>query len=1749
VSTVDSGNLAGALLALAEGLERVAEDPPLRPQVRRGLGDAAGLLADAVEEWARSGRAERVRSAVEASQELQRRLMPEGPCDRTLIEDATSHVEAIEAALVESLKTGGESSHDPALLREIKVWLDALRAALSEAQREARLSSAPPGGSGLPDDRGNVVSEAAALCARLRDIAARARALAYGMDFRFLYDGQRRLFSVGFDVTAGRLDPHHYDLLASEARLASFLAIVWRQVPLSHWFALGRPLTRAGRRGRALLSWGGSMFEYLMPLLLMRSHEDTLLHQSCEAAVDRQMAYGRRQGVPWGISESGYASLDGQQSYQYRAFGVPGLGMRRGLEEDVVVAPYASLLALPFEPRSVSRNLETLGQLGMLGRFGFFEAADFHPRRAPRGGPALVRSYMAHHQGMSLVAIDNLLCNQVMVDRFHADPHVKSGALLLDERVPVELPAKLPHTEAVTVDTASRPTPALVGWEPDRRSSQVWAVGNGTLTSFVTADGNGGLRWRDLAVNLWDPEPVQGSPGTAIWLVDRESGETVSGTLPPAGGWPGEVSTRFEASRVATHHRSHGLAVRTRTTVAAGDDVEVREIAITNEGDIVRRIRIVGALEPVLASHRDHARHPAFSKMFLRCSPAPELAGALVWRLEHEGAAPPVLLFRMVADRATAPRLVEIDRGAFLGRRGSYLRPALLQANDPRPAEQTLDPTAACAADLEIAPGSTRTIAFLTVLAPDKTAALELGRRFGTAAAVRWTFDDAARSAMHRVEQLGTPPHLLPSAQRLLSALLVPNRGLRAPEPMLASGRPSPPRLWGRGISGDEPIVLLRIDSRETNPVLDDVLAVHLYLSALGVRVDLVLLDDAPSGYGGQGVDAIRRLLAERDLAGVLHQKGRVHVVPADQARADDLADLAAAAAVNLHPRNASLAAQLAGGPNRPLELPAFTPSGPPTGSAPDPDLTVEIPKLAHDCGYGGFDGDDFMVRPGAVPPAPWCNVLANETFGCLVSEAALGSSWSLNARENRLTPWRNDPVVDPPSEVLYLRDEETGRVWSTTPQPAGVPTLVRHGQGYSTYSLACAGLEQSMTVFVPPQLPVKIARLRLRNATSRPRRLTATYYAEWVLGSRRLETRAHVLPEISIDEACVMAQTSWSMDFARRVAFLASDRALHGATADRVEMLGRGGDLSAPAALGRWGLSGRAAPGLDPCAALQVHVDLAAGEQTQLCFFLGQAEDRNRVIDLVRRLRAPGAAEEQWQATRAFWDRLLGAVRVRTPDAAFDRLCNRWLLYQSLASRFFGRTAFHHSSGAYGFRDQLQDSLAFIQCDPGLTRRHLLEAAAHQFSEGDVLHWWHPPGGAGVRTHCSDDLLWLVYATAEYAQATGDLAVLRERVPFLAGEPLTPRQKVHYARFTSAGEGTLLEHCRRALSRGFTTGPHGLPLIGHGDWNDGMDRVGVQGRGESVWLAWFVYDCTARFAALLEASGERDEARRWRERLPVLARALAEHGWDGAWYRRAYHDDGTPMGSARSAPPHIDSIAQSWAALSGAGDPRQVEQALASAERFLVREKDRLVLLLVPPFGAHGPEAGYIASYPPGVRENGGQYTHAAVWLGWAHAKQGDGNAAHRIFSLLNPLERTRSREEAQRYRIEPYVLAADVYSQRPWVGRGGWSWYTGAAGWMWRLGVEEILGLRRRGGALEVDPSVPSRWKGFEAWVREGELMVHVVVDNTSSAGRGVTAARLDGRTIDRARVELSGAGERRLEVWLGGSGPSHSNSSSPH
>lgn len=1826
VSAVDSGNLAGALLALKEACAEVQSAPCLRGALWQGLADTIALLEESLErmidggdESVIAGLGEKTRAMRQAA--LAARNAPESwHCTiRTLAEMESGDLEPL---VLETM--GGRSvSTDPSVLHEVHLWLSRVRDHIQSMQDELAslapwlpiLDAAPsPLNSNaaepylsetrtrlaellsptvcvnavsrhctlarevisdlrvrLGDDRTTRDSDslevigwlgdlersldvgernASELRVELDRLSAQAEQEVLAMDFRLLYDSRVRHLHIGYNVDADQIDPHHYDLLASEARLASFVGIAKRDLPVEHWFALERPLTKT-KGGAALLSWGGSMFEYLMPALLMRSYDGTLLGRSERAAVEQQMADGHRRRVPWGVSESGYGAVDADHNYRYYAFGSPGLGRKRGLQDDIVIAPYATALALPLFPASSVQNLSDLCELGALGTYGLYEAIDFTPSRLPEGKAfSIVSSYMSHHQGMTLSALDNLLCDDALVRRFEADARVQATQLLLQERVPDLFPVEAARGSEVSAERP-RETEVVVlrPWRPKQPngSPQIHALGNGRFGSWVTDAGSGALRWRGHAVTRSVPDSTLDASGLWIYVKDEESGAIWSAGRQPTGPQGAETDVVFHAHMIELHTRYHGIALRVDVAVGPADDIEMRRLTVVNETDRRRQLSLTSYGEVVLAPVLEDARHLAFSKLFVEGSYQPE-RDALVFnrRPREPGKQPPVVMHRLIADSDAVQCIgFETDRERFLGRNRSARFPRAMEAGLSSTVGTTLDTIMALQARVDLAPYATEQLAFVTIAGGSRRSIEETAARYGTLDSLEWLLTDAYTDVRREIQRLGLNPDRLPELQELLSVLLDPGAALRANPETIAANHLGQPHLWALGISGDNPILLHRTPDPSEDKLLADLVRAHELWRRRGIVIDLVVQSQTASAYRDDALQAAHRLVSDLGSAEWLGRHGGIHLLREDQAQEDELRLLAAAAGVVLESDGRSLAAQLS--PQvEPNPLPRFVSMRPVLQRAPTKPL--DRPEdLRFDNGLGGFshDGREYVIHlpPGQTTPAPWCNVLANEEFGCLVTEAGGGYTWAANSGEFRLTPWTNDPVLDPPGESLYLRDEETAEVWTPTPKPAGgdVACEVRHGAGYTEWRQNGHAFEQLLRVFVPPDDPVKIIQLRLRNCEARMRRVTATYYAQWVLGNSADVSRAHVVPLYDAEVHALVARNAWNPDFAERVAFLSSDRDPHGFTADRGEFLGREGNTGSPAALRRVGLSGTARAGLDPCGAFQVHLDIGPGEEVETFFVLGTGRNTEHMHELVRTWRDPARVEEAWQQLGVHWDSLLDAITVRTPSKEMDLMLNRWALYQVLSSRILGRTGFYQSSGAFGFRDQLQDVLAIAHVDPETTRRHILESAARQFEEGDVLHWWHPPVGRGVRTRCSDDLLWLPYVTAQYVEATGDLTILDEQVPFLTGPPLQPDEHDRFGLFdATTSTESLFEHCHRALERGVTRGPRGLPLIGDGDWNDGMNRVGFRGRGESVWLAWFAIAAMDGFASLCEQRGEGDHAHAWRDRSRELAAVVEREGWDGGWYRRAYDDDGKPWGSSASEECRIDSIAQSWAVLSGAAPPERSARALHSAGSVLLREDQKLLRLLWPPFDATPRDPGYIKAYPPGIRENGGQYTHAAAWLAWAFAESGDWEQSVRIAQLLNPIAHSRNRGDALCYRLEPYVLAADIASVDPHVGRGGWSWYTGSAAWFWRLGIEVILGLRRVNGGLRIDPRIPADWPGFHATIRTQGGVLHIEVENPGGSGHGVAELLVDGAPIDGEEVPLPNDGKtHQVSVRLRGYG----------
>ena len=1789
VSSVDSGNLAGHLIALDQACREWIERPVLEPQWPTGIADTLALTRDSLRVLADDRHTQTVtwKQLEEALDGVAASLeavpaTPAGTAERLAV--LASHADTA-ADIARTLI--GERGDDSGA--ELLWWAEALRSSIQGRVRDVELLlpwarggmgdvalgslfASMPTLAALPDRceeaievltrgpesravdtdaLGRGARGARSLGRRLASIGEQARRLAGAMDFAFLFNRERQLLSIGYRISDGTLDPSCYDLLASEARLASFVAIAKGDVPVRHWFRLGRALTPVDR-GSALISWSGSMFEYLMPSLVMRAPPGSLLEQTSRLIVRRHERYGAELGVPWGVSESAYNARDLELTYQYSNFGVPGLGWKRGLGADAVIAPYATALAAMVDPEAAVRNFSRLAAAGGRGRYGWYEALDYTPARLPEDeSVAIVRAYMAHHQGMTVVAIADALYDGVMRVRFHAEPMIQATELLLQERTPRGVAVARPRAEEVraVADVRELVPPARRRFDsPHDSIPRAHLLSNGRYAVMVTASGSGYSRWRDLAVTRWQEDVTCDGTGAYVFLRDSQSGMAWSAGYQPTGAEPDSYEVEFSEDRVEIARRDGSIATTLEIAVSAEDDAEVRRVSVTNLGARVREIELTSYAEIVLAPPAADAAHPAFSKLFVQTEFVPEMGALLATRRRRSPGEPEVFASHLavVEGDRVGPLQYETDRARFLGR-GRTPRTAL-SVMDGQPLSGTvgtvLDPIFSLRCRVRIRPGATARVAFWTLVAPSRSEVLDLADKHHDAAAFHRAVTLAWTQAQVQLHYLGVDPDEAHLFQRLANHVLFSDPALRPSSAMLGRNEQGPSALWAHGISGDLPIVVVRIDEPDDLQLLRQLLSAHEYWRMKLLSADLVILNERPPSYAQElhaSVEAMVRASQSRMHRETDGVRGSVFVLRADLVSVEARTALQSVARAVLVGRRGTLSEQL----ERRVEAAArpvrrLRPSVSPEPAPPRPHLEFWN-------GLGGFaaGGREYVtiLGEGQWTPAPWVNVVANPTFGFQTSVEGGGYTWSENSRENQLTPWSNDAVGDRPGEVLYVRDEDDGELLGPTALPirngAG-HYVARHGQGYSRFEHASRGLSLDLLQYVPLGDPIKISRLKIQNRSGRTRRLSVTAYVEWVLGPSRGASAPFVTTEIDADSGALLARNPWRTGFGSRVAFADLDGRQIAWTGDRTEFLGRNGTLDQPAALLRDApLSGRVGAGLDPCAALQTWLELEPHGAAEIVFFLGETATRAEALSLCARYRRVDL-DAAFHAVAQHWDDVLGAVQVRTPDRSIDLLLNRWLLYQTLACRVWARSAFYQASGAYGFRDQLQDGMALALSKPELTREHLLRAAGRQFVAGDVQHWWLPHSGQGVRTRIADDRVWLPYAAAHYVGTTGDRGILDERVPFLEGPALREGEHDSYFQPMPAEEHAMLfEHCARALDQSLAVGVHGLPLFGTGDWNDGMNRVGQEGKGESVWLGWFLHATLAASAPLAEARGETARAAQWRAHAAKLAVALERDAWDGEWYRRGWFDDGTPLGSAASSECRIDAIAQSWAVLSGAADPARARRAMAAVDEHLVRRADGLVLLFTPPFDRAPVDPGYIKGYPPGVRENGGQYTHAAVWNVLAFAMLDDGDKAAELFSILNPIHHAGTRAAVHRYKVEPYVACADVYSMPPHVGRGGWTWYTGSAGWLYRAGLEWILGLRLQGATLVVDPCIPRAWPGFEIEFRHRSARYQVAVENPRAVSRGVTRLELDGAPLPAggAGVPLADDGAtHRVRVVLG-------------
>ncbi len=1564
--------------------------------------------------------------------------------------------------------------------------------------------------------------------AALLVLATRCRELAMAMDFRCVYDTKRHLFHIGLRVQEQALDASYYDLLASESRLTSLLAIAKGDVPRRHWGTLGRPFLSVGVTA-GLKSWSGSMFEYLMPSLLMPEPVGGLLHSAACAAVAEQRATGEAMALPWGISESAYFAQDHSLAFQYGPFGAPRLALRRTPPGDRVIAPYASLMATMFQPRAAAANLQRLEVLGGRGELGMFEAIDFTASRQPASQPfSVVETFMAHHHGMSIVALCNVLCGDAPRRWFSVDAMVMAHEVLLHESTPRQIvesadprhPPDPSDSQQGPVFQSRTVNPVSDGWKPTHLLS------NGRYTVALRASGAGVSRWNGQNISRWRDDLLRDAYGSFFYLRREGRPGLVSLTASPAPGRDWGYTARFMADRVQFDAQGDDIATGITVLVSPEDDTELRIVNLRNTSRSAITYELISSFEPVLAAAAADDAHPAFSNLFIQSRWRPEWRALVMTRRPRLHGDPEIAAAHFLAGAEGEVLSLDCitDRRAFRGRNRPVGAPALApQALDADGAPVNgLDPVACLRVRVRLAPGAMARLTFATTAAVHEG---ELEARIDSylqpmhvERAVRM----AATLAQVRLRDLGLGPEENLALQDLTTTLMY-----SAPRAPTGHRGPLDQRqLWRFGLSGDKPIVLVRVHSAQGIPLVQSLLRAQPWWSFGGLAVDVVVINSEPNSYlmplqrdilalRDRLMQAVRNSFPRSDAAGFF-------LLREQEVSASEKAALAGLARVILTADGRPLDMQVAtlrelwaGPPFQPLAaVPAAFEATVADGVVP------AVPAGTFDAPSGEFR---FVLASGQAPARPWVNVIANAGFGFQVSEAGSGYTWAVNSRLHQLTAWSNDPVADPAAEHWLLQDLDSGEVVSLT--RAGGPLRVRHGQGYSVFDSARKGLEVETTFFADLEQPAKVVRVRLENVGTSRLRLRAVALVEWQLGANRGERRGVATWKAAELPALFAQQREHRAGFGGHTAFLSLTGAarLTQWTCDRSEFFDPAGSLGVPATF-----ASRSGAGLDPCAALAAELVLAPGESTAFSFVLGHATTPQGAEQLAAAWSGRDPLESLAQVKR-WWLQLQQVVQVGTPDPLFDAMVNHWLLYQTVSCRIWSKAGFYQAGGASGFRDQLQDAMALALADPQRLREQIVLNAGRQFPEGDVQHWWHAPGGEGVRTHFSDDLLWLPFACAHYVETSGDAGLLDQQVPFLEGAQIPAgAEDAYYTPQISATTASVYDHCARTIDRSLQVGEHGLPLMGTGDWNDGMNRVGHQGKGESVWLAWFLCAVVERFAPLAQARGDGERALGWLRARDGWIAALHSAGWDGGWFRRAFFDNGAPLGSQANDECRIDLIAQAWSVLSGASTPQFTVPAMAALKTQLVDDKAGLLRLLTPPLQHSENNPGYIQAYPPGVRENGGQYSHGAVWALMAQAQSGDCEAAWNSFQAISPAHRSQQPQRAAAYELEPYVTAGDIYSEAPYVGRGGWSWYTGSAAWLYRAAVETLLGLAVRPGTLSLSPRLPAHWASFNIrlqlqgrdirihWERDAHPRTLVASDRQLAWGEWVELERLPRKAV---------------------------------
>ena len=1517
-------------------------------------------------------------------------------------------------------------------------------------------------------------------------------------DFSKLFDYKNNLFSVGFDVEENKLVESYYDLLAFEARQASLVAIAKKDIDVKNWYNLSRTLTVLNKY-KGLISWSGTAFEYLMPNINIPKYPGSLLDESCKFMIMSQKEYAKKLDIPWGISESAFNLKDLNNNYQYKAFGIPWLGLKRGLADEMVISSYGSILAITEDPKGVVDNLKKLEKQGMYNKYGFYESIDFTPNRVEKSKKyANVKTYMAHHQALILLSINNLINNNILQKRFMLNPEMQSINILLEERMPEnviitkEKKEKVEKIKYENFDFYSEKTFNKISNDQDRYN----LMANKNYTIIMDDKGNGYSKYKDILINRFKPTSDV-EQGIYFYIKNIRNKKIWTNGYNQGIDKPDKYSVSFAPDRTKFVRIDGNIETKTKITVSPNDSVEIRRLEIKNLGNTDETLEISSFLEPVLSNKEQDYAHPAFNNLFLSYEYIEDSNTILAKRKKRsENQKEMFMAVNLYSeDNAIGDLEYEISMERFNGR-NNYGIPKLVENSRPlsKKIELSTDSVIAMRKTINVKAKECIKLDLIICVSEERNYVLETIKKYLNMESNKRIFELSRGRIEAENRYLELTGKDISLYQRLLTYILGNNTSFSD-----YSEKQYPiNELWKYGISGDYPIVFVKIKNVNDIDVIKELIKAYEYFKTKNLEIDLVILNEERDKYNSYVKDAILDSILNRNIAYMLNIKGGIYVL--NNINDEDKEIISIYSKLVIDAKNGNLN----------LQLNDLDEDGIKINNNVENEIVEHVEEdqkenkllnldLKYYNDYGGFsqDGKEYYIRVNKDEnvPMPWSHIMANENFGTLVTDSMGGYTWYKNSRLNRITAWSNNPILDVPSEIIYLKDYDTKKAWSLglNPMPDTNDYYITYGFGYAKYEHENFGIRQEAEIYVPKEDSVKVQIIKLKNETLRKRKIKLVYYLKPVIGEDEVKTKGFLKFKFDRNSNTILAQNIINSDY-KNIVFVSSSEKIKSYTGFKKEFLGNGG-LQNPSGLKLDNFSNKFSNKISSIIALELEIELEALENKDISIVLGTGDTIIECQDLAYKYSNLNNCFQEYEIVKRFWNDKLSNVQVSTPVESMNILLNGWAMYQTLASRMWGRTGFYQSGGAFGFRDQLQDSLSCKYLNPEITKNQIIKHSKHQFTEGDVEHWWHEETRRGIRTRFSDDLLWLPYAVSDYINFTNDYSILDVETSYIDGAVLEKGIDERYDIYVpSEQKGTIYEHCIKAIEKSLNFGEHGLPKIGSGDWNDGFSTVGNKGKGESVWLGFFLGSVLNDFSKICEYKGDLGKAEKYKETVKQLRKSINTNAWDGRWFNRAFMDDGKVLGSLQNDECKIDSIAQSWSVISNMGDNDKKYISMESLENHLVDTENGLIKLLDPPFEKGDLEPGYIKAYLPGTRENGGQYTHSAIWVIIAEALLGFGDKAVEYFRMINPIEHSKTKDSVMKYKVEPYIIPADIYGQGNLAGRGGWTWNTGSSSWMYIAGIKYILGLNIQNGYMTFKPAIASNWKEYFVRYKYGNSIYNI-------------------------------------------------------